>query len=280
MYKITFFLALFFLCPLVIAKSKENNEKYFILYVEGQIMNLSQNKALKTGEFLYADDQLRFKDRSSKALVISGSKGRFMLQPEEDNTQKEGELISLVNKLLLPIKKNRDLSTRDIGISNLVMDLEGYLGMDKFYILGNSLSFRLNTETYHLNERDFLVLNYNYHGTSLTKKLPFEGNLVTIQKEAVFRSKTGEYIEPDSVDTVKLYQIYMPDSKNLLSEFKLCFMSEDQLKEVYQNLYHLEADSIPKETEAKYSYLVDFFVLSFGNTDEHILKTWLKQNNF
>ena len=184
MYKhiVSICICLLFYTNTIIAKAED--EKYFILYVEGSIINLTQNKNLKPGDFLLASDQLQFKNNKSRALVISGSRGRFMLKPEANQTEKDIELVQLVKKVLLPIEVKNPNDTR--RVTALVSDLMEYFGEDDFFIIGESLSFRLNTAYNPLDANSFLIFSYKYKGETFNKRLPYKGNLISIEKEAIF----------------------------------------------------------------------------------------------
>lgn len=276
MYKLlsTLFISLYFALSL---PAVNGDEKYFVLYVEGAILNLTQNKNLKAGDYLRSNDQLRFKDKKSRALVMSGSKGRFMLRPDGQNTAREGELVSLVNKILLPIKKNRELSTRRVGM--LVSNLDFYFGNSQFFILGESLNFRLNTTNYPLDTDSFLAVSYTYQGETISKRIPFRGNTVYFKKDAIFRSKDGIPINPVEIDSVQLYHINTPD-KFLITTFKLNFVQESDLEEITKNFIEIEKDKMPADKTKKHEYLMEFYFSIFGMTDRNILFEWLEKKGF
>jgi hypothetical protein len=254
----------------------ENAEVYHVLFVQGTIMNVTQNQAVTRGMKLNAHDKVSFKSTNAKAVLLSNLKGRFTIAPTAKS--KGTEMSSFLNEVLLPVKQNANLSTRSVA-SETVEDLVSYLGTDNFWILGDFLKINLSPTRYQLNENRLMVIRYNYEGAIINKKIPFEGNTISLNKNLLFKTKEGKAISPDEVENVEFYR-YFVDAKSSekILECKLNFISESELKQVLTDLRQTE--QIQLQGEELQKYFITFCEDTFGKTDRQLLQNWLDKNDF
>jgi hypothetical protein len=254
----------------------ENAEVYHVLFVQGNIMNVTQNQAVTRGMKLNANDKVSFKSTNAKAVLLSNLKGRFTIAPTAKS--KGTEMSSFLNEVLLPVKQNANLSTRSTA-SETVEDLVSYLGTDSFWILGDFLKINLSPNRYQLNENRLMVIRYNYEGVVINKKIPFEGNTISLNKNLLFKTKEGNSISPNEVEKIEIYR-YFVDAKSSekILECKLNFISELELKQVLTDLRQTEQTQLQGEDLQK--YLLAFCEDTFGKTDRQLLQNWLDKNDF
>jgi hypothetical protein len=254
----------------------ENAEVYHVLFVQGTIMNVTQNQAVTRGMKLNANDKVTFKSTNAKAVLLSNLKGRFTIAPTIKS--KGTEMSSFLTEVLLPVKQNANLSTRSVA-SETVEDLTSYLGTETFWILGDFLKINLSPTRYQLNENRLMVIRYNHEGAIINKKIPFEGNTISLNKNLLFKTKDGNVISPNEVEKVEFYR-YFVDSKSSekILECKINFMDEAELKQTLTDLRQTE--QIQLQGEELQKYLITFCEDTFGKTDRQLLQAWLDKNDF
>ncbi|MCU0446068.1 MAG: hypothetical protein MUE85_14255 [Microscillaceae bacterium] len=253
------------------------SEVYHVLFVQGTILNVTQNQAVTRGMRLNANDKIAFKSLNAKAVLLSNQKGRFTIAPSAKT--KGSEMAAFLNEVLLPVKQNANLSTRALA-SETVEDLKSYLGEDSFWIIGDHLKIKLSSSRYELNENRLLVIRYQFEGAVVNKKIPFEGNTILLDKNLLFKTKDGKTISPNEVEHIALYRYYV-DSKSSekILECKINFIDQAELKQVLTDLRQSE-ETENLQGEELQQYLISFCEDSFGKTDRPLLQAWLDKNNF
>ena len=153
MKKLLFFCVLSVLCIPFLGVSQQR----YVLKVTGQIENQRTGKVIRKGDEILPDDQLKFANKDSKALVISRQKGREIISVPETNLENKdgafGDFGDFIVSSILPPKSNRRLSARgaakngsskketeEIRIESPLGDLGQILVFNRRYImLGDSL---------------------------------------------------------------------------------------------------------------------------------------------
>lgn len=237
-------------------------EVYQVVFVQGNIQNQTKNQAVTRGAKLSATDKIAFKSKDAKAVVISTTRGRFVMEAKKSK-QVGNEFISFVSEVVSPLKTNSKLSTRANHKEEKVLDFEKFFGLSKdneekigrFAILGDELQFKIDK----VDESTGLVLAIHYkNGTKPAhKKMKFEKGIYSLSKELYFK---------DGMDNVKFVEVYKAkfskeNKKPDLSEVKARFLPWFLSKEERENVVNSFKEYLPNI-----------------NIDE-TLKTYMSNNN-
>ena len=263
-----------------VEESYKSIELYHVIVTNGVIINKKTGQALKRGAKISSTDEVLFKSKSAKAIVISTKRGRFVLAPRKSSGS---ELVAFVNDVVSPLKSNSKLSTRGLADSEEISDLRGHFGDSVYTILGDAASFKV-AKIYPMDANNFLTLRYVYNGKPINKVVGHKGNVATINKEKQFTYR-GEKIPVDEIEMVDLYYLKGYRQQNngkgipeKITSFKLMFLDKDQiLSELEEYATLFEEDMT---YEAKLDELFGYIVDVYGLTDKHALDDFLKNNNF
>ncbi|TAH29087.1 MAG: hypothetical protein EAZ06_07870 [Cytophagales bacterium] len=211
------------------------NEVYQVVFVQGNIVNQSKNnQAVTRGGKISANDKIVFKTKDAKAVVISTTRGRFVLEGKKSK-QAGNELVAFVNEVISPLKTNSKLSTR-AGESDKVMDLEKHFGLTKgvsqFVILGNEYQFKFAVKE---QRKLLLVTHYNDNTKQKVSSLAFTGQSYDLKKDVNFK---------DGLENIKYIEIYeasvsKENKKPILGDakagFKPLFIQKDELAAAFKD---------------------------------------------
>ncbi|MDX2303127.1 MAG: hypothetical protein NW226_10020 [Microscillaceae bacterium] len=258
-----------------------NVELYHVIVTNGVIINKKTGQELKRGAKISSTDEVLFKSKDAKAIVISTKRGRFVLAPKK--TSSGSELVAFVNDVVSPLKSNSKLSTRGLEDSEEISDLQNHFGDSVYVILGDTMAFKV-AGIYPMNANNFLTLRYVYKGTPINKVIGHAGNIATLDKNKQFVYK-NEVIPVEEIEKVDLYYLKGFKEENngkgipeLITSFKLIFLDKEaisaELRE-YATLFEEGMDYNEKLDEF-YGYILDVY----GPTDKHALDDFLKANNF
>jgi hypothetical protein len=252
------------------------NEVYHVVYVNGVIINASNQQALKVGAKLNASDKLIFKTADARARVISSTKGSCLLASKKQGGNTE--LGQFLADVIIPLKKNNALSTR--ASSEIIDNVKNYFGDSTFNIVGEKLEIGINTEVNQISDTKILALLCHHQDTKKTylKRISF-ANMVRISQLDVFQSK-GIKFNMDEIEKFEICWFY-PATKTheTITTIQLNFIAEPDLKGMFQEISTLKTAEIPLGEE-KIKYFQDYFMEMFGRTDERLLKKWLITNQF
>ncbi|TAE70166.1 MAG: hypothetical protein EAZ85_12170 [Bacteroidetes bacterium] len=236
-------------------------EVYQVVFVQGTIMNQTKNQAITRGGKISANDKVVFKSKDAKAVVISTTRGRFVLEGKKSK-QAGNELVAFVNEVISPLKTNSKLSTR-AGESDKVADLEKHFGLTKgvsqFAIVGDVYSFKFTPKE---NAKLILVIHYNNGTKQKVTSMAFSGSSYDLKKDVYFKEGT---------ENVKFIEIYeattsKENKKPVLGDpkagFKPLFIHKEELGASFKEYLaatkidealksYMSADGKMKETEIK-----------------------------
>jgi hypothetical protein len=238
-------------------------------------MNKSTGKLLKMGDKINPDDQLKFLSSDAAAILMSSKRGRFVVKPTVTKGD-ENELLVYVKNVILPVKSVGTLSTRgDDETDSGIIDLKNYFGSDKFVVIGDKLSIKVNTDIYPINNNKFFIYRYEYGGKAISKKIPAEGNTIIFDKNILYQSANGS-IPSESIENVDIY-LFDQNTKvsSLITKINPLYLPENVIKEELKVQYdiftsqNLTKDEILKELTA---YINDIY----GKTDTQALATIIK----
>jgi hypothetical protein len=231
-------------------------ESYHILFIQGTIQNKNTGATLKRGDKLTTTDKVVFKSKDAKAVVLSTTRGRFVLAAKSNTNS---ELADFVSNVVSPLKTNSKLSTRGgADDQNGIQDLKAHFGkatdegnIPAFAMIGDEYSFKVDITKYPMNEQKFLsIYIQTTSGKKSLKSVKFAGNKATL-------SKVGSFKNIDLAD-VKLVEMHQYDKAKgpetaVLASFKPIFISSDDLKASFKE-YLVMTESID---EALQTYMAD-----------------------
>lgn len=254
------------------------DETYRVIYVQGTILVKGKSR-LSPGMDIHKDDQLIFKDPYAQAIVMDSQKGRFRIpepHPAEVSRNPDQELWAILSQILLPIQKNQGLDTR--GMQEAVSSFRKYFGDSTFYVIGEELRFKFDSNHYVFSETQKPILQYTYKDKLVNKLIHLQDNILFLHRAVHFQTQ-GVPINPNRIQEFNLL-LQSGGFLDTLHRFRLKFIEDEALQQTFQFLLEIEKAQIPSNQEDKYKYLLEFFLLSFGKTDERVLKDWLKKNGF
>jgi hypothetical protein len=251
-------------------------DSFYVIHLKGKVSNQKTGKDLQIGDQITSNDNLKFSDASSLA-VIMGAKGKFTIQPgAKPNAQ--NEFLAFVNNSVVPLRSNGHLSTRGAE-ENGVIDAKNYFGSDKFVIVGDSLNIFLDRKAYPMNNTSFFIYRYTYNGEAVVKKMSFNGDTLKFNRRELY-THNNTLIPYTEVEKVDIYYCSKCDeaTKNYskITTLSPLFLDEETLKyelKVQQNIY--------KSQNYAPSLVVDEFTAFvrdvYGHTDDDVLKKWIKK---
>lgn len=260
-----------------VSLAQVNDEIFHIIHIQGTILNKNSNDVLKRGMKLSAKDKVVFKSKDAKAVVLGTKRGRFIMSAKP--TASGSELVAFVNDVVSPLKTNSQLSTRGTEDAEEVIDFQDFFGSDAFAIVGDNFFFKVNTSKYPLSDKKFFVFRYVFNGKAINKKIGFDGNVLSLKKDVLFKVNNEEV----PVNDIEKVQIYYYDSESKSSKemaaFKPVFINEFELKGELEELNTMMANEKMQEKDKLDEYF-KFVSDVYGRTDKHALSDWLKANKF
>lgn len=252
-------------------------QTYYFVQVQGKIS--SGGSTLAKGSKVSASSKIKIAP-GAKAVVMSSTSGRFVLP--KPGTVKASEFEDILTNVISPLKTNGQASTR--GAEDEIVDLAFYFTEGQFAVLSDTLTFQLDEATYPLEVgKSFVAFSYKYNGKSISKVIPFEGNLVTLDKKLLFVTKSGEPVPAEDVEKVTVYYFkdYQAKDKVKLTTFKPIFVDLEELKGDLDFLTAMEEYQAETDDTGRYYHIYRFVRDVYGKvSDELTLKNWLVENAY
>lgn len=248
-------------------------QTYSVVHTEGTIIQTVTKKALTTGDTFSSSDSLSFPKQLSWAVVASQKGDLFFVQNEGTTTKASPQVIA-------PIERTEHLVKRKTNI--IVQDLKTYFQGDQFVFIGNNFSLPIDTESYTLNEKQFLLYRYEYNARIITHKLPITKEGIAFNPVFLYEYK-GEKIPYQKTSNTEL--TYFDTHTNLptfLAGFHPIWLSEEQLKKELTVLYTVYQNSKKsKGSKVDFNALFLKYVQDiYGQTDEFYFSAWLQKSFF
>jgi len=261
------------LAAIVMFAFQQANEFYHIIKVDGTIVNTSSGKNLVPGDNIKPTDRLEFKSPYATALVISNTRGKFTLKMPENkdlfDSKADTKLLAMADNAVSPIDSRGMLATRGIALAE-VKDLKTYLGVDNFYLIGKTLSVKLNKTVYPMSENQFLVFTYNLKSQNQSKKIGFSNQYLNIDRDALIKSPE-DLQQGNSIKEVQVYKFDKTANKNdLITKVNLVFLDEEKLKQEFDVVIPFLKDQNMDRLHV-IDYLRSYFNDVYGNTDADVL---------
>jgi hypothetical protein len=168
-----------------------------------------------------------------------------------------------------PIDSRGMLATRGIAIAE-VKDLKTYLGADNFYLIGKTLSVKLNKTAYPMSENQFLVFMYNLKNQSQSKKIGFSNQYLNIDRDALIKSPE-DLQQGNALKEVQVYKYdKATDKKDLITKVNFVFLDEEKLKQEFDVIIPFLQDQNLDRVHVM-DYLKGYFNDVYGTTDSEVL---------
>lgn len=244
----------------------------YVLHVNGDILNTTNNANLKVGDMISQDASLSFGSNNAKAVVIGKSTGKMLLDGSKSKKSPTGEFMSLVSEVLFPIQSNKQMSTRSVLLET-VADISDYFNGDAYVFITDSIILDINKDKYPLSEANKMALRFTSGEEVYNRVIPTIGtNKLLLEKDSLFKGASLEEIE-----SVDVYYVIMATRKvDHVGSFNPIFVDQHQLKEELVSLKSfLETNQKAKDVEIQaelYQYVLDIY----GQTDFNMFSEWVK----
>lgn len=250
--------------------------QYHVVQVRGEIKNVETGNDIERGDKISASDMLKFVSAQSMALVIN-TNGKYSVQlPIEAGIDGQDQGVS-VESAISPIRSRNQISTRGFDAQKDRIDnLKAYFGSTSFAVIGDSLTVFLQEDMYPLNNSKFIVFYYTLNGTEISKKVGFNNQHLIIEKEKLFESK-GEKFNGDLIPKMEVYkyEVASKDSEKI-TECDLKFLNKQDLASEFSEIISFMKQE-GKTDEAIKTYLGDYFIDVYGDTDQEQLKKFIEE---
>lgn len=252
-------------------------QNLYVLHVTGEILTVPENVAVKVGDKLPMDKQLKFSTAESKAIVMSRGKGRMLLDGHKSPKTESGEFVSIITEVMVPMKVNMKMSTRDLASykkPETVRNLQQYFGQGAFAVIGHKAYVMLDEEEYPKESNQKLVYRYEVDGKAKVKEVPRRKNILLLSRHKMFEAHHkpthGElfYVDKETKDVTpvaKLSPVFIDESE-LMPQVKALV-----------NFY--QADSVQLAQDSLYNNISAYIQETYGKTDSYLLYKWLSRHN-
>ncbi len=211
---------------------------FYIVKINGVIIKNDNSENLIQGDKIDSSTTYKIIDKKVSAVLID-EKGNFFWfkVPEQLSYNENKEIIVSANACISPIHEINSGSKRGfkkIEIKKSVNNLKKYFGEDKFTVLGDTLSFKLDKNIYPLNNDKFIVFYYKINNVQVSKKVGFENHYLKIEKAKLF-SSNGQTQDGNILKNVFVYQYERSTGKvELLTKINLIFISPTNLEKEFR----------------------------------------------
>jgi|GEM_PF-2854467 len=271
--------------------AQNDTELYHVIMTQGVIFNSSSKSLLNRGATIKSTDNVIFKSSDARAIMLSQTRGRFLMSPNAKATG--SELAAVVKEVASPLKSNSSLSTRGFDEAAPIINFEDFFGDSVFAVIGNELPFKVNTSQYPLDKKNQLAIRYEYKGENpeydgkiVLKTVGFEDNVVKLNKETHFSYK-GSPVNVEELDKIELYYLQEMDENNRpkstekLASFKIIFVDEAELEAEIKELFSFyESEGEKLGNDEKLPMINSYILDVYGRTDKDLLEDWAEAKGF
>ncbi|PWJ42491.1 hypothetical protein [Sediminitomix flava] len=249
-------------------------QTYFILHVTGDIKVKETATPIKSGDKISAETELLFGDQSAKAIAMSKEEGRILLDGSKTQPTLSGEFVSLLKRIVVPMKRSRNLSTRGDDDHNF----QNFFGNEKFAIIGNELRFKLDNAIYPNKPEWIFAYWYLPEGSSsVSKKIPRNENELIFNKSLYIHK--GNTYSPEQTGKAQIfYYNTKTRQKQKVAEFYPTFVDENQLKEELNNLASFMVDNELVDQQQLEEELIAYVQDVYGKISKDQFSSWISDN--
>lgn len=255
----------------------QTTETYYVIHVEGKILNKSSGKPIQTGDRLRASDALIFTTEQALAVVLSTKKGRYVLnRPANQPVSARKEAIAIIKNLIFNPVERSNLSTRSVAFSRGT-DLKELFADNTFTLLGRQTKIILDKATYPMSSDNYFVCRYEYQGKQVSKKVPFAADTLIFDVNRVYMVN-GKFIKPEEAGEAELYFYKLQNkSTTFIGSFIPVFIPQEILKKELQTITDvLKSLNTPRPEIDQ--HLHEHIQSLYGVTDKNILSQWISEH--
>ncbi|MBB6460759.1 hypothetical protein [Flammeovirga kamogawensis] len=258
---------------IVLTSTGANAQELYVLHVNGNIVNTTNNTNLAVGDVITKSTSLNFASNDSKAIVIGTESGKMLLDGSKITATPDGEFMSLVTDVLFPVNSNKQMSTRSVTFDT-IHHVSDYFNGAPYVFIADSIILEIDSIKYKLDDEKMMAIRFSDGDNVYNRWIPNYGNnQVIIMPDSLFKGAVTEKIE-----VVDLYYVIKAtrDVKPIGS-FIPVFINQHKLKEELLSLKtFLNNNTKTPEQEVErelYQYILDIY----GKTDYRIFKNWVVQ---
>ncbi len=230
---------------IAILSAYSQNNKYYVIKVQGEILKAVDNQPLKSGITVQENDDFIFKSELSRAAVLNPEKGQFVLTPPDKNA------VSGKAHFMPPIQ---NISSRAGGTLLNIVDFQNHF-KDNFLII-EEVKVCIDPNNFSTDDNNFFFINYDYNGEAINKKLMSNNDTLIISKKDIFTIDGQSRKNPENI-IFRLF--YMKgEEANLMSEFMAILPDEEKLAEELLNIKQVlnNEDEFKKQA---FSFVNEFY---------------------
>ena len=245
--------------------SAEDN--FYIIKLYGNINNNTNSEKLIQGGVINSSATLKVTDKKASAVLVNEEGEIFMLKiPEQLSYNENHEIIVDFAKcitLITGFEEEAKRGFKKVEIKKDINDLKKYFGENKFAVLGDTLSVKLDESVYPLNNDKFIVFYYKINNVQVSKKVGFENHYLKIEKSKLF-SSNNQIQKGDILKSIFVYQYERSTEKaELLTKINLEFISTANLEKEF-NVILKAVNKQNFEPINKKKLLINYFTDVYG----------------
>jgi len=201
---------------------------------------------------------------------------RMVIDGKESEKSDDGEFISFVADVVLPLSSNIQLSTRGGDPSN-IQDFKTFFGDDKYVIIGDILKVKPDPGQFPLENGWSFIYRYETGSRPVNKIVANQGDQIILDKNKLYKTK-GIVVDPEKSYPVKLFY-FNSNSKDVreLVTFEPIFVDENTLTVELQSVASfLENNNVMKGRDLM-DELYKFVLDVHGPINKTLFFNWLGQ---
>ncbi len=206
------------------------SQSYTVIHVIGKIYDSNSGQYLSKGTKVAENANLKFETSGARAAVLSSSRGRFVIQQNNQSTTQSDALYAL-SSVISPVRGR--LSTRSGAINNAI-DFNKHFDEGPVALVGSTYSVEVSPASYPMSESKFFYAQYQFQGETINKKLSNDDQDLIIDIDG-FYSIDGKRIDPSLVKDIKLFFYSVEDqTSSLISNMDLVVVPKQDLKSMLE----------------------------------------------
>jgi len=256
---------------LVLAPKLLCGQELFVCYVKGE-PQLS-GKSIKVGDKIREDESstLKFKSRDDFAIVVSATKGRCIISPQQAAAS-ENHLWVLIKDNLVPCKRTNSLYTRSVTDAK---DVRDYL-YDGRIALADSMKIPLNDDYVSQHKRNYFLITYRTKQDSVVKKFMFNPKSPFIVITKALWESDGQKIESSQAHGMKLlfhdgeWKMDVP-----LMNLQITSLDDVGIRKSMKLMYDNLNDFFKKDQEAVYHDMTAHILEYYGQINDDSARRYI-----
>lgn len=235
-----------------------------VITVNGEIVATKANVTLENGIEVNSDDNFDFRKPNSRAAMINSERGRVILT--EQNAADAFSRAAFAPSM-------SSVSSRSGAVSSIV-ELQNIF-TSKMVII-DKIDLQVGADYFPMEEQKFFFIRFTYNNETINKRLPFKGDVLSIEKSELYVVDGNPIPAPDTKELALYYHRRTDDKPEsiLISTFEPIFLNGESIKaEVKIIVDEFEGQPSDKVLAEVYDYLSSFY----GSIDRAHLEQWLKK---